>query len=135
MYSDTENEIKQCSVCNTYLTTNQREILLPHPIPAHSWEKAGIDFFSLDGKDILLIVEYYSKNPEVIQMTSKTAQTTVTKLKTFACYGIPQTVIANNMPFHQIICKYLELLGCCVWWIGESMDHVISTFTADWRCL
>jgi len=34
-------------------------------------------------------------------MTSKTAQATVAKLKTtFARYGVPQTVITGNMPFH-----------------------------------
>ena len=76
--------------------------MLPHPVPAHPWEKVGIDFFSLDGKDFLLIVDHFSKHPGVIQMTSKTSQATVAKLKTtFACYGIPQTVIADNMPFHS----------------------------------
>ena len=111
MYGDIENVIKQCSVCNKYLNTNQREPLLPHPVPAHPWEKIGIDFFSLDGKDFLLIVDYFSKYPEVIQMTSKTAQATVAKLKTtFVRYSIPKTVKADNMPFHsKDICKCLEL--------------------------
>ena len=57
-------------------------------------------FFTLDGKDFLLIVDYYSKYPEVIQMRSKMAQATVAKLKmVFARHGIPQTVIADSMPF------------------------------------
>jgi len=102
MYSDIEAEVKQCTVCNTYSNTNQREPLLPHSIPVHPWEKVGVDFFSLDGKDFLLIVDYYSKYPEVIQMNSKTAQATIVKLNTiFARFGIPQTVIADNMPFHS----------------------------------
>jgi len=42
-------------------------------------------------------------------MNSKTAQATVTKLKTtFAHYGIPQTVIADNMPFHT---DHLQMPG------------------------
>jgi len=62
----------------------------------------GVDFFSLDGKDFLLIIDYYSKCPEVIQMPSKTSLATIARPKTtFACYGIPQTVIADNMPFHS----------------------------------
>ena len=102
MYSDIENEVKQCSVCNKYANTNQKEPLMPHPIPTHPWEKLGIDYFTLNGKDFLLIVDYYSKYPEVLQMTSKTAQATITKLKLiFARHGIPRTVMADNMPFNS----------------------------------
>ena len=63
MYSDIENQVKQCSVCSKYSNTNQKEPLLPHPVPVHPWEKVGIDYFTLDGKDFLLIVDYYSKYP------------------------------------------------------------------------
>ena len=52
-----ENQVKQCSVCNIYSNSNQKEPLLPHPVPAHPWEKVGIDYFTLDGKDFLLIVD------------------------------------------------------------------------------
>ena len=102
MYSDIENQVKQCSVCNKYSNTNQKEPLLPHPIPVHPWEKVGIDYFTLDGKDFLLIVDYFSKYHEVLQMTSKIAQATIAKLKMiFARHGIPQMVIADNMPFNS----------------------------------
>ena len=81
-YSDIENQVKQCSMCNKYSNTNQKEPLLPHPVPVHPWEKVGIDYFTLDGnKDFLLIVDYFSKYPEVLQMTSKTAQATIAKMK------------------------------------------------------
>ena len=50
MYSDIEREVKQCAVCNHHSNANQKEPLLPHLIPAHPWEKVGIDFFTLDGK-------------------------------------------------------------------------------------
>jgi len=53
-------------------------------------------------KIFLLIVDYYSKSPKVMQIASKTAQATVVKLKiTFSRYGIPQTVIADNMPINS----------------------------------
>ena len=49
------------------------------------------------GKDYLLIVDYFSKYPEVLQTNSKTADM---KMKsTFARHGIPNTVVADNMPF------------------------------------
>ena len=102
MYSDIENQMKQCAVCNKFSNTKQKEPLLPHPVPVHPWEKVGIDYFILDGKDFLLIVDNFSKYPEVLQMTSKTAQATIAKLKMiFAQHGIPQMVIADNMPFNS----------------------------------
>ena len=97
MYSDIENTVKQCVLCNTYANTNHKEPLLPHPVPQNPWEKVGIDYFTLNGKDFLLIVDYYSKYPEVAQMTSKTAQATIAKLKmVFARHGIPRVVISQH---------------------------------------
>ena len=100
MYSDIESTVKQCSVCNKYSNANQKEPLLPHPVPTRPWEKVGVDYFTLDGKDFLLVVDYFSKFPEVLQVTSKTAQATIAKLKIiFARHSIPQVVMADNMPF------------------------------------
>ena len=73
---------------------------MPHPVPNRPWEKVGIDYFTLAGKDYLLIVDYFSKYPEVLQMNSKAADATVAKLKSiFARHGIPNTVVADNVPF------------------------------------
>jgi len=40
--------------------------MLPHPVPDRPWEKLGADYFTLVGKDYLLVVDYFSKFPEVI---------------------------------------------------------------------
>ena len=64
----------------------------------HPWEKVGIDYFILDGKDFLLLVDYFSKYPKMLQMISKTAQATVAKLKMIVAQ---QMVIADNMPFNS----------------------------------
>ena len=102
MYSEIENTVKQCVVCNRYTSTNHKEPLLPHPVPQYRWEKVGVDYFTLGGKDLLLIVDYYSKHTEVVWMNSKTAWATIAKLKMiFARHGIPRVVIADNMPFNS----------------------------------
>jgi len=47
-----------------------------------------------------LVVDYYSKYPEVIPMQMKTAEATIVALKSvFARHGIPNKPIADNMPF------------------------------------
>ena len=74
--------------------------MLPHPVPEQPWEKVGVDYFTLAGKDYLLVVDYFSKYPEVLQVNGKTADMTITKMKSiFARHGIPNTVVADNMPF------------------------------------
>ena len=102
MYEAIEYEVKKCSVCNKYSLQNQKEPMLPHPVPNRPWEKLGADYFTLAGKDYLLVVDYFSKFPEVIQMDSKTAEATITTMKDiFARHGIPNTVVADNMPFNS----------------------------------
>ena len=102
MYTAIEQEVQSCPVCISYSKQNQREPMLPHAIPTRPWEKVGIDYFSFGGKDYLLVVDYYSKFPEVVQVHSKTAETTIAELKSvFARHGIPSEIMADNMPFNS----------------------------------
>ena len=68
--------------------------------PTH-WKGGDRLFFSGE-KKYLLVVDYYSKYPEVVQVHSKTAETTIAALKSiFGRHGIPSEIIADNMPFNQ----------------------------------
>ena len=68
--------------------------------------KIGADYFTIGTQDYLLIVDYFSKYPEVIPVTSKSADATVQVMKTiFARYGIPTSMIADNMPFNSKMFK------------------------------
>ena len=55
--------------------------MIPHDIPNRPWEKLGAECFSFAGKDYLLVVDYFSKYPEVVRMSSKTAEATISKMK------------------------------------------------------
>ena len=99
---DIERIVRQCSVCNQYTRVNQKEQLHPHSIPMLPWHKVGADYFTVANQDYLLVVDYFSKYPEVIPVQSKSAHTTIKEMKAiFARHGIPNTVIADNMPFHS----------------------------------
>ena len=50
--------------------------MIPHEIPTRPWKKIGIDYFTLLNQDYLLIIDYFSKYPEIIPVASKTAGTT-----------------------------------------------------------
>ena len=76
--------------------------MIPHEVPTRLWEKPGIDYFTLLNQDYLLIVDYFSKYPEVSQVSSKMAGATIKVMQSvFSRHGIPNTIVADNMPFNS----------------------------------
>ena len=65
MCQEINDMIAKCSVCAKFRKANQREPLIPHEIPALPWQKVGADIFDFGGKTYLIIVDYFSKFPEV----------------------------------------------------------------------
>ena len=52
------------------------------------------------GKDYLVVVDYFSKYPELSPLKDKTASTIIMKLKSiFARHGIPGILMSDNMPY------------------------------------
>ena len=48
-----------------YRRENSREPLIPHEVPLRPWQKLGADIFDYGGQAYLIIVDYFSKYPEV----------------------------------------------------------------------
>jgi hypothetical protein len=72
MSKDIVDYIQKCSVCLSHRNKQAREPLIPHEVPSRPWQKVGPDnIFSLYGKDYLLVVDYYSKYPEVNLLSGK----------------------------------------------------------------
>ncbi|KAL7889064.1 hypothetical protein AOLI_G00040380 [Acnodon oligacanthus] len=92
--------VNSCDVCNTHQKRQSREPLHPHSVPERPWQKIGVDLFTFDRQEYLLLVNYYSKFIEVEWLKSDTRSATViTHLKSqFARHGIPETVISDNGP-------------------------------------
>lgn len=104
--SDIENIIAKCSVCLKYAHRNQNEPLVCHEIPERPFEKIGCDVLEFKGKNYLVIVDYYSKWIELKQLRRKQAKDINEKLlEAFSQFGIPLTVIADNMPFGSLECR------------------------------
>ncbi|GFO04660.1 Pol polyprotein [Plakobranchus ocellatus] len=99
---DIEDYVNRCSTCQTHRNSKQKEPLLPVEVPQLPWNTVGLDVFTLKSHDYLLCVDYYSKYPEVTKLFTKTAHGIITALKPFfARHGIPNQVIADNMPFNS----------------------------------
>jgi hypothetical protein len=100
MAKDIEALVSKCSTCNSFQRVQQKEPLMPHDVPSRPWQKVGADIFTLFGNDYLLIVDYFSKFPEMALLSSKTASGVTTHLKSiFSRHGIPEILVADNMPF------------------------------------
>ena len=75
-----------------------------HPVPERQWQIVDADYFMNGGKDYLLIVDYFSKYPELVEERGKTSETTINVMKSvFAWHGIPEKLVADNMPFNSTV--------------------------------
>ncbi|KAI8506223.1 hypothetical protein Bbelb_156500 [Branchiostoma belcheri] len=91
--------IQRCAVCQEHRSSHVKEPMTPHPIPQRPWQKVATDLFHWDGKDFILIVDYYSKYIEFHKLERTRSTDVIIKLKkTFATHGIPEEIISDNGP-------------------------------------
>ena len=70
-----------------------------YTLPNHPWERVAADLFQLNGSTYLLVVDYFSRYPEVIQLTSTTSKSVISSLKSiFSRHGIPSVLMSDNGP-------------------------------------
>ena len=94
-----EDTCAKCSTCMEYRNKRAPEPLMPHEIPNSPWIKVGTDLFQIGSDDYLVLIDYYSKFPEVVKLPCKTAHSVVSALKSvFARSGIPYLVVSDNGP-------------------------------------
>ncbi|UYV70481.1 K02A2.6-like, partial [Cordylochernes scorpioides] len=99
MNKEIEELINNCSICQQTSRANFKEPMLPHQAPEYPWQKVGIDIFQIESSKYLLIVDYFSKYPEIYQLQDMTTDTIIRRLKrTFSNFGIPETLVSDNGP-------------------------------------
>jgi len=68
-----------------------------HEVLQRPWDKVAVDLFSLNQKDYLVTVDYYSGYWELDRLHRTDAETVVKKLKAhFARHGNPCQLVSNN---------------------------------------
>ena len=94
--SQMKDYIEHCLVC----VRNQPpryEPMISTPLPEYPWQKVASDLFHLKGSDYLIIVDYFSRFPEIIKLLSTNSAAVIEALKTvFARHGIPQILVTDN---------------------------------------
>lgn len=83
-------------------------------MPSRPWSKVAADMLQFKGSEYLLCVDYYSKFPESVRMSSTTSAQTITCFKyLFARHGIPTELFTDNGPQFFKLCIQ-EILN----WVG-----------------
>ena len=68
-------------------------------LPDFPWQRVGTDLFQLNGTNFLIIVDYFSRYPEVVKLRGTTSRDVIEILKsTFSRHGIPETAVSDNGP-------------------------------------
>lgn len=95
---DVENLIKNCEACASTAKSPPRTTLQSWPIAQRPMQRVHIDLAGpVNQKTYLLIIDAYSKYPEVYQLKSMTSSTTIDCLKDYCSkFGFPETLVSDN---------------------------------------
>nr|CDJ86255.1 RNA-directed DNA polymerase (reverse transcriptase) and Integrase domain containing protein [Haemonchus contortus] len=98
MEADIEKLVRNCATCAQQAKDPVKTELQSWPKPLTPWTRVHADFAGpLDGNFYLVIVDAFSKWPEIIQMNSMTTSATIKVLtKVFAQFGNPHTLVTDN---------------------------------------
>lgn len=93
-----ENIVKTCNNCASAARTPVKVPLASWSSPTKPWERLHIDYAGpINGEYYFLLVDSYSKWPEIYPTTSITASKTVEILaEILARFGIPDAIVSDN---------------------------------------
>ena len=73
--------------------------MIQHEIGETPWEKLGIDLCEIDGRQLLVVTDYYSSYISVARLKkTSTTETNQQLMNLFAIHGIPQKIVSDNGP-------------------------------------
>ena len=95
--SEVTTFIQKCDTCLAFQTSHSKEPLICHKTATSPWEKIVTGIFTLDDKNYLCTIDFYSGYFDVDELHSKTVKVIIKKLKKhFATNGIPNKVTTGH---------------------------------------
>lgn len=87
-----------CENCKSFQTAPNKAPFHPWLPAMQPWERIHVDYAGpYEGKMLLVVVDAFSKYPEVVILNSSTAEITIKTLHNlFAKFGIPKTLVTDN---------------------------------------
>lgn len=91
--------VKHCNSCQCVRHMPPLAPLTPWIWPGRPWKRVHVDFGEKRGRDYLVLVDAYSKWPEIVYMPSTSVSATITALRgIFSRYGLPESLVSDNGP-------------------------------------
>jgi hypothetical protein len=113
-----ESLVKNCLACQATTSSKSRqETPLMSDLPTGIWQEISVDFWgpTPDGTYAVVMVDDYSRYPEVELVPSVSAETVIPVLdKVFSGFGIPRVCKTDNGPPFQggRFKEYCDYMGC-----------------------
>ncbi|XP_055903115.1 uncharacterized protein K02A2.6-like [Eupeodes corollae] len=93
-----EEFVRTCTTCLQYLVP-RHEPLISSTLPERPWHTIAMDLCVCYGKTFLVISDYFSRFPAIVQLENQTSRCIIKHLKSiFARFGIPEIVRTDNGP-------------------------------------
>lgn len=105
-----EDFVRDCNSCIKERGTEHYP-MIPAELPGGPWAVVGTDLFQFRERDYLLIVDYYTRWIEVMEIEDKSAEAVVKRMKNvFARLGAPQLMRSDNGPCYEsaVFKKFVE---------------------------
>ncbi|KFM57554.1 Transposon Ty3-I Gag-Pol polyprotein, partial [Stegodyphus mimosarum] len=99
MSKEIEDLVLNCPTCLSLQKANCKEPMICKEIPNGPWEVLGTDLFYFQGRDYLIVIDYFSKYVEIGHLEDLSSVAVIKQLKSFfARHGIPKIVYSDNGP-------------------------------------
>ena len=95
-----EEVTKHCEECQTNHKEHLKTPLHPLKFTSKPWQRIHLDFAGpFQGQMWLILIDSYSRWPEVVPMRTTTASQTIKELRPiFATFGLPEQILTDNGP-------------------------------------
>lgn len=105
---DLESMVKRCEFCQSNQANPEKSSLIPWSPSESAWKRIHMDFAGpLNGFHYLVIIDSYSKWPEVFKTKDISAAFVLSRLMDIFCrYGFVDTVVSDNG--RQFVAKEVE---------------------------
>ncbi|XP_055589902.1 uncharacterized protein K02A2.6-like [Uranotaenia lowii] len=90
--------VRACHECASVAKTDRKTDLKSWPTPEKPWQRLHLDYAGpVDGYYYLVLVDSYSKWPEIVRTKEITTTATLRMLRgIFARFGVPETLVSDN---------------------------------------
>ncbi len=96
-----ERHVTACGTC-AHWRTPATEPMMSAPLPDLPWQKIGTDLFELNNKKYVVVVDYYSRYLEIVELRNETSADVIQALKSiFSRHGVPMVVFSDNGPCYS----------------------------------